>query len=255
MAAMRPRLRIVDPKKVGQRVRKGVFLLPNLITTGALFAGFFAIVAAVDSKFEIAAVAVFVAMILDSLDGRVARMTRTESEFGAQFDSLSDMVAFGVAPALIAFEWSLQELNQFGWSATFLYMACAALRLARFNTTGSSQEFTGLPSPMAAGFIASAVWLCSLEFGPQSTMALNIATLCTVVLIGILMVSNISYFSPKLLSVKGKVPFVVFVVIALVITLVLAHPSLVLFVVSGGYVLSGLIGFVWNRYLQDQIFH
>ena len=143
--------------------RKGIYLLPNLMTTGALFAGFYAVVAAMRGDFESAAVAIFFAMILDGLDGRIARMTNTSSKFGAEYDSLSDMVSFGVAPALVMFSWALGELGKFGWSAAFVYVACAALRLARFNTqidTADKNYFTGLASPAAAAVVASTVWVC-----------------------------------------------------------------------------------------------
>ena len=197
MEEKKSRFRVLASETSTGRQRRGVYLLPNLITTGALFGGFFAIVAAVDGKFSAAAIAVFVAMVLDALDGRVARLTKTESSFGKQFDSLSDMVAFGVAPALIVFEWGLQSLTQFGWLATFVYMACAALRLARFNLSGDSRFFTGLPSPMAACVLASGVWLCT-DLGVQTpSMLVSVLAAIIVIGIGILMVANIRYFSPK----------------------------------------------------------
>ena len=152
------------------RLRRGIFLLPNLITSAALFAGFYAIVAGMNGNFIAAALAIYVAMALDTADGRVARMTHTESEFGAQYDSLSDMVAFGVAPGLVAFSWGISTLGQAGWVVTFVYMACAALRLARFNTKGDNDSFTGLASPSAAAIVASAVWVW-VDYGLGSVTA------------------------------------------------------------------------------------
>ena len=185
--------------------RRGVYLLPNLITTAGLFAGFYAIVAATQGKFEVAAVAVFVAMVLDGLDGRVARLTNTQSEFGAQYDSLADMASFGLAPALVMFEWSLFSLVDYGWQwgklgwlGAFLYMACAALRLARFNTkasTTSKSVFQGLPSPAAAAVLMGMVW----AFYDQSIPGKDVGFLALIVTAatGLLMFSNISYYSFK----------------------------------------------------------
>ena len=189
--------------------RRGIYLLPNLITTGALFAGFYAIVAAMNGHFMPAAVAIYAASILDAADGRVARLTRTQSAFGAEYDSLSDMVAFGVAPALVAFSWALSALGQIGWVVTFIYMACAALRLARFNTQGESRTFTGLASPSAAVLIASLVWVLDEQrLAGETVSVLAAATLAVATtLVGILMVSNFTYFSPKLITFRGRVPF------------------------------------------------
>src|SRR5579872_6554911 len=142
--------------------RRGIYLLPNLLTTSALFAGFYAIVQGMDARFDLAAIAIFVAMVLDGLDGRVARMTRTQSAFGAEFDSLADMVSFGAAPALVMYEWVLRDLGKLGWIAAFVYVAGAALRLARFNTlleVADKRYFTGLPSPSAAALVAGLVWV------------------------------------------------------------------------------------------------
>ena len=250
MEEKKSRFKILDRDITSNRQRRGVYLLPNLITTGAMFGGFFAIVAAVDGKFSAAAIAVFVAMVLDTLDGRVARLTKTESSFGAQFDSLSDMVAFGVAPALIVFEWGLQSLTQFGWLATFVYMACAALRLARFNLSGDSRFFTGLPSPMAACVLASGVWLCNDIGISQPNVWVGLLAAIIVLGIGILMVTNIRYFSPKLLRVKGRVPFVVLVVTALGLAVVFSNPPMVLFVLGVIYAVSGPFEMVWRTVAQ-----
>ncbi len=228
-------------QELRERRKRGVFLLPNMITTGAMFAGFFAIVAGMNGDFVPAALAIFVAALLDTADGRVARMTHTESDFGAEYDSLSDMVAFGVAPALVAFAWSVSTLGRIGWVATFIYMACAALRLARFNTAPSDNTaFTGLASPAAAGVVASAVWSWHDSFpGEIPSQSVAIAMAAVTALVGLLMVSNFRYFSPKMLGLKGRVPFVVLVVIALGFAIVLADPPRVLLLLAALYALSG----------------
>lgn len=228
--------------------RRGIFLLPNLITTGALFAGFYAMVAAVNGRFMPAAVAIYAAMILDAADGRVARLTRTQSAFGAEYDSLSDMVAFGVAPALVAFSWALSALGQIGWVVTFIYMACAALRLARFNTQGESTSFTGLASPSAAVIIASLVWVLDENRLPDGSSGVLAAACLAVVttLVGILMVSNFRYFSPKLITFRGRVPFIALVAVVLVFAVILADPPRVLLTLFGVYALSGFATYLWD---------
>ncbi|MEE2783596.1 MAG: CDP-diacylglycerol--serine O-phosphatidyltransferase [Pseudomonadota bacterium] len=234
------------------RIRqRGIYLLPNLITTGALFAGFYAMIAAMNGNFTSAALAVFVAMALDTADGRVARITHTESAFGAEYDSLSDMVAFGVAPALIAFSWGLGALGQVGWVVTFVYMACAALRLARFNTKGDNSSFTGLASPSAAAIIACSVWVW-VDYGggvPSPVGAAFIAVITVVT--ALLMVSNFEYYSPKLLNMKGRVPFVTLVFVVMGFSLLLLHPPTVLLVLFGGYALSGPLKYVWDKRYSD----
>ena len=227
--------------------RRGVYLLPNLITTGALFFGFYAIVAAMNGHFVAAALAVFGAFCLDTLDGQVARWTGSESEFGAQYDSLSDMVAFGVAPALVAFSWALSQLGQVGWVVTFIYMACAALRLARFNTSGDNYSFTGLASPAAAAIVASTVWLWSEALGGPATMFAAIAMAAVVAGAGLLMVSGFTYYSPKHLHVKGRVPFVTLVAVVLVFGLLLIDPPSMLLLCFTGYALSGPAVHLWRR--------
>lgn len=239
----------VDPD--GRR-RRGIYLLPNLITTGALFAGFYAIVAGMNGHFIAAALAIFVAMALDTADGRVARWTRTESRFGAEYDSLSDMVAFGVAPALVVFSWTLHGLGQFGWVVTFVYMACAALRLARFNTRSELASFTGLASPSAAAVIACVVWVWGISYGPEpppTSVSILIGLLTAG--IGLLMVSNFVYYSPKRLNVKGRVPFITLVVVVLAFAVMLADPPRVLLILFGGYALSGPATWLW-RYWRNR---
>ena len=231
----------------GGRRPRGIFLLPNLITTGALFSGYYAIVAAAHGDFASAATAVFVAMVLDAADGRVARLTRTESNFGAQYDSLSDMVAFGIAPAMLAFFWGLTSLGKIGWAATFVYAACAALRLARFNVAPDNSSFTGLASPAAAAIVAGSVWVLQDQgIGPTSGVAISYAAAAALVCIGLLMVSNLTYFSPKKMTLKGRVPFVSLVVLVLLFAVVLVEPARMLLALFVGYALSGPMSYLWG---------
>ena len=230
--------------------RRGVYLLPNLITTAALFAGFFAVVAAANGNFVEAALAIYSAFILDTLDGRVARWTRSESQFGAEYDSLSDMVAFGVAPALVAFFWALSGLGQFGWMFAFVYMACAALRLARFNTKGETATFTGLASPSAAAIIASAVWIWS-DYADQGSGWSAVAMALVTGGVGLLMVSGFTYFSPKELDVKGRVPFLTLVAVVVVFAIVLVDPPRVLLACFSIYALSGPAMHLWRKYRRQ----
>lgn len=235
-------------KSLGQ---KGIYLLPNMFTTAALFSGFYAVVAGMDGNFENAAIAIFVAMVLDGLDGRVARMTNTQSDFGAEYDSLSDMVSFGVAPALVAFSWSLQSLGKLGWVAAFIYVAGAALRLARFNTqleTADKRYFTGLASPAAAALVAGVVWV----FAEVEVPGKDLSWLVTLIVgsAGILMVSNVRYYSFKDLDFKGKVPFFALLIIVAVLAIVSLDPALVLWVVFLGYALSGPVYTLWSLYKE-----
>ena len=231
-----------------RRPRRGIYLLPNLITTGALFAGFYAIVAAMNGHFIPASLAIFVAMALDTADGRVARLTNTQSEFGAEYDSLSDMVAFGVAPALVAFSWGVSALGQIGWVVTFVYMACAALRLARFNTKGESASFTGLASPSAAAIIACSIWAwVGYDGGEPGLFAASVMGAITATT-GLLMVSNFTYFSPKLIDFKGRVPFVTLVLVVLGFALLLVDPPTVLLTLFTIYALSGPMQALWRKF-------
>ncbi len=237
----------------GRRVRrKGIYLLPNLFTTGALFAGFYAVIAAMRGDFESAPIAILAALVLDGLDGRVARLTNTQSKFGAEFDSLADMVSFGVAPALVMFSFALGDLGKFGWSAAFVYVACAGLRLARFNTQigkADKNYFTGLASPAAATIAASAVWVCSDygwqggELPPEAEFLLA----CLTAMLGFLMIANFPYYSFKGIDFHGRVPFVAMFVVVLVFGLVTVDPPLVLLVAFLGYALSGPLLLVWRR--------
>jgi CDP-diacylglycerol--serine O-phosphatidyltransferase len=233
--------------------RRGIYLLPNLLTTAALFAGFYAIVAAMNGKFAQASVAVFIAMILDGLDGRVARLTNTQSEFGAEYDSLADMVSFGLAPALVMYEWSLSSLvehgwqwGKLGWLGAFIYVAAAALRLARFNTKASSTDkryFQGLPSPSAAAVVVGMVWVC-FDLGIKGPDVAWIALPLTVIT-GALMVSKVSYYSFKDIDFRNRVPFVAMLIVVLIFVVASIDTPKAVF---GGfmiYMLSGpLIGIV-----------
>lgn len=227
--------------------RRGIYLLPNLFTTSNLFAGFYAIVAAMSDRFEAAAIAVFVAMIMDSLDGRVARLTHTQTAFGAEYDSLSDMVAFGIAPAMIAYSWALHYLSKIGWIAAFIYVAGTALRLARFNTqvgVADKRYFQGLSSTAAAGVLAGFVWIC-YGYG-WSGARLSIVALFFAVGLGLLMVSNIRYQSFKELDLKGKIPFVALLLLVLIFVLISIDPPQVLFGLFFIYALSGPVLTLWN---------
>jgi CDP-diacylglycerol--serine O-phosphatidyltransferase len=235
--------------------RKGIYILPNLFTLAALFGGFYAIVMAINGRFELAAVGIFCAMVLDSLDGRVARMTNTQSAFGEQMDSLSDMVSFGAAPALIAYVWALKDLGRWGWIAAFVYCACAALRLARFNVNTAVVDksfFQGLPSPAAAALIAGFIWLIT-ESGIKGTGAvLGISipwiTFALALYSGLTMVTNVPFYSFKDVQMKRSVPFVVIVLIVLGIAAINIDPPTVMFFVFVAYGFSGYVIYGWRRF-------
>jgi CDP-diacylglycerol---serine O-phosphatidyltransferase len=229
---------------VGLR-RRGIYLLPNLFTTGVLFCGFFAIVQAMNGRFETSATAIFVAMVLDGMDGRVARWTNTQSEFGAQFDSIADMVAFGVAPALVAYEWALKDLGTAGWIGAFIYCAGTGIRLARFNANLGSVDkryFQGLPSPSGAAVITGLVWfLEDFEFFPSEYFWLAGLAWIVAVFAGVTMVSNVPFYSFKEVNWKKRVPLWAILVCVLGISLVASRPSLVLFALFMAYALSGYV--------------
>lgn len=240
----------------GRTVRaQGVYLLPNLLTTGALFAGFYSVIAAMRGDYESSAIAIFFAMLFDGLDGRVARITNTSSRFGEEYDSLSDMVSFGVAPSLVVFVWALGDLGKLGWSAAFIYVACAALRLARFNAQIESTDksyFTGLASPSAAAIIASMVWVChDLGWlGPALPREFALLVCALTATVGILMITNIPYYSFKGIDFRGRVPFVVILAVVLLIGLITLDPPVFLLTGSLLYALSGPVMLVWNRRRQ-----
>lgn len=219
---------------------RGVYLLPNLLTTAALFAGFYAVVAAMKGYFDTAAIAIFVAMIADGLDGRVARLTNTQTPFGAQYDSLSDMVAFGVAPALVIYSWSLFYLGKLGWLAAFIYAAATALRLARFNSQVNDEDkdyFQGLPCPSAAGFIASVVWIGS-NYDIEGVMFAVPFSIMTIT-IAALMVSTIRYSSFKSVNFTGRVPFLTAVFVVFFLAAIALQPAELLFALFMLYIISG----------------
>ncbi len=242
----------MDPQ---ERRRRGIYLLPNAFTTAALFAGFYAVVQAMNNQYEQAAIAIFAAMVLDGMDGRVARLTNTQSAFGEQYDSLSDMTSFGVAPALVMYEWVLHSLGRLGWLAAFVYVACAALRLARFNTNIAVVDkrfFQGLPSPSAAALVAGFVWL-----GVAHRLTINEVWLPWVAFFltlyaGLTMVSNAPFYSGKTFTLGRSVPFWVILVMVLVFVFISSNPPLVLFGLFVAYGVSGwVVWFVrWNRIRQ-----
>jgi CDP-diacylglycerol--serine O-phosphatidyltransferase len=238
MPDYRPRKTLFNP----ELRRRGIYILPNLLTTAALFSGFFAIVQAMNGKFEVAAVAIFIAMVFDGLDGRVARLTHTQSAFGAEYDSLSDMVSFGAAPALVMYVWALKGLGKLGWVAAFIYCAGAALRLARFNTNievVDKRYFQGLPSPAAAALVAGLVWVL-IDNNWTGDEAAWFACILTI-FAGITMVSNLRYYSGKDINLRKSVPFMMVAAFALGFALVSSYPPGVLFALFLIYALSGYV--------------
>ena len=237
---------------------RGIYLLPNAFTTAALFAGFYAIVQAMNDRFEAAAIAIFVAMVLDGMDGRVARLTNTQSAFGEQYDSLSDMTSFGVAPALVMYEWILNGLGRWGWLAAFIYVAGAALRLARFNINVGVVDkrfFQGLPSPAAAAMVAGFVWLAVDNKLPIRELWMPWAAFGLTVYAGMSMVSNAPFFSGKSFALGRSVPFWTILLVVLAFVFISSDPPIVLFAL---FVIYGLSGYVlwavrWNkaRHLQQ----
>ncbi|MCK9503164.1 MAG: CDP-diacylglycerol--serine O-phosphatidyltransferase [Porticoccaceae bacterium] len=232
--------------------RRGIYLLPNLLTTGAMFGGFYAILAAMNGRFEHAAIAIFVAMFFDGLDGQVARLTNTQSAFGVQYDSLSDMVSFGVAPAVVAFSWMLHSLGKVGWAAAFIYASCAALRLARFNTQVNIVDkrfFVGLASPAAAALVAGLVWNgYDTETSVITASLVAIITACA----GILMVSNFRYKSLKGLNLKGKVPFMVILGVVMAVVVISSYPAEVLLLMAITYALSAPVFWFITRFYKKR---
>ena len=228
--------------------RKGIFILPNLFTLAALFGGFYSIVMAMNGRFDMAAIGIFCAMVLDSLDGRVARMTNTQSAFGEQMDSLSDMVSFGAAPALISYEWALRGLGRWGWIAAFVYCSCAALRLARFNVNTAvvdKRYFQGLPSPAAAALIASFILLMN-ELGIKGP-SVDWEMFALALYAGLTMVTNVPFYSFKDIGVRKSVPFAVIVLVVLAIGAVSVDPAVVLFALFVGYGMSGYVIYIWRK--------
>lgn len=237
-----------------ERRKKGIYLLPNLFTVAAMFAGFYAIVASTKHAFEAASIAIFVAMLLDGLDGRIARMTHTQTEFGAQFDSLSDMLCFGITPALVVYGWSLQSLGKTGWLVAFLYAVCTAMRLARFNAQVqqvNKRYFQGLATPAAAGTVASLIWSCT-KHGIAGT-SISIVVFAVVVLLALLKVSRIRYRSFKDLDVRGRIPFLAILMIVLVFVLISYDPPDMLLLIFSLYVLSGPLMTIWQLHKKRKL--
>jgi CDP-diacylglycerol--serine O-phosphatidyltransferase len=232
---------------------RGIYILPNAFTTANLFAGFYAIVQAMNGRFEAAAVAIFLAMVLDSLDGRVARLTNTQSAFGEQYDSMSDMVSFGAAPALVVYEWSLRGMGKLGWLAAFVYCAGAALRLARFNANIGAVDkryFQGLPSPAAAALVAGLVWIATdlreTRWIDATGTDLRWLAWAITLYAGVTMVSNAPFYSFKDLNLKKSVPYMAVPLIVLAFVLVSSDPPIVLFSLFLVYAVSGYVLWFWR---------
>jgi CDP-diacylglycerol--serine O-phosphatidyltransferase len=234
--------------------RRGIYLLPNLFTLGALFAGFYAVIAGMSGNFNEAGWAIMIAGVCDGLDGRIARLTNTQSAFGAQFDSLSDMVSFGVAPALIMFSWAFGSLGNVGWAASFIYMSCAALRLARFNVqlgTVDKRFFVGLASPLAAGLVTFVPWV-AFRYGVEVTPLISWLAAALTVFTGLLMVSNYKYYSFKELQFKGTVPYMVFLFTVVLLVVVAQNPHEVLLTMCVIYAASGPVNWVYRRQFKQK---
>ena len=233
--------------KIAETRSRGIYLLPNLFTIGSFFAGFFAIIASYFSNYENAAIAIFIAMVMDSLDGRVARLTNTMTAFGAQLDSLADVISFAVAPAVLAYTWSLSTLGKFGWIVAFVYMIAVALRLARFNTqlgTADKRYFQGLACPAAAAVVSGFIWVCyDCEISSKPAV---LALACIMLFVGVLMVSNIRFRSFKDAELKQNVRFVVILAMVFIVALITFDPAKVLFILFAGYALSGPIATIWG---------
>ncbi len=236
--------RLPTRKNIHPPLRKGVYLLPNLLTTGGLFCGFYASVTTLQGEFRVAAAAILIALIFDSLDGRIARMTKTSSRFGAEYDSLSDLVAFGVAPGLLAYRWALEPWGAWGWLAAALYVVCGALRLARFNVQSGvvdKESFVGLPIPAAAAVIATTIWVYDY-LGGEGTTSKHMTLLMLVYVLAGLMISTIRYASFKDLNLRDRQPFGLLVVGIILLQLTIAEPQIMLFAITGAYTLSGPVG-------------
>ncbi len=222
---------------------KGIYIIPNLLTTMALFSGFYAIIAAISGHFGYAAMAIFIGLIFDGLDGRVARLINSQSDFGAMYDSLSDVMVFGLAPALIAYLWGLRDFGKIGWLISFYYAAATALRLARFNSQledgGASQFFKGLPCPMAASLLVSFIWVCH-SYG-YSDLSFKVTVAVLAFFSASLMLSNIRYYSFKNFDARKKVPFLWGAILLLIIVVIFLHPPITLFSIAIIYTLAGII--------------
>ena len=227
-------------------------MLPNILTTGALFGGFYAVLSGFSGQFEFAAMAIFAAMIFDGLDGRVARMTNTQSDFGVQYDSLSDMVSFGVAPAVVAYGWGVSDLGKLGLAAAFVYASCAALRLARFNVQAEMADkktFTGLPSPVAAALVAGFIWS---TYQIESSLGLSVTGAILTATAGLLMVSNFKYPSFKEVDLRGKVPFIVILSIVMGFVVITIDPPRILFALALTFSFSAPVIWLWKKLMVNK---
>lgn len=244
----------IKTKQRSEGVKKGIYLLPNLITSASLFGGFYSIIASLDGEFGKAAIAILISAVLDGIDGRVARLTKSTSKFGIEYDSLADLIAFGLAPGILIFTWALRPFGRYGWLAAFLYVVCGALRLARFNiqiSTIESKRFNGLPIPAAASLVASTV-LLFYHFGHED-ITKHVTILVMVYTLAFFMVSNIKYYSFKELSPSQRMPFRLLVGIILLLIVVAAEPQIMFFVLTLGYVLSGPITALWSSRVKKPV--
>jgi CDP-diacylglycerol--serine O-phosphatidyltransferase len=235
------------------QMKKGIYVLPNLFTTASLFSGFYSIIASMKGMYEIAAWTILIALVFDGLDGRIARMTRTTSKFGSEYDSLADLVAFGVAPAILSYHWALVSFGKWGWLAAFLFVTCGALRLARFNVQTAiidSKVFNGLAIPAGASVVATAV-LLYFKLGGEGQFH-NLSILVGTTLIAMLMVSSIKYYSFKDLNFFARKPFMSFVLIVLILVVVIAEPQIMIFTFCFGYALSGPVWLVYKLIRKKQ---
>lgn len=232
-----------------RKLKQGVYLLPNLITSASLFGGFYSIIAAFDGHFEHSAIAILISAVLDGLDGRIARLTGTSSKFGVEYDSLADVIAFGLAPGVLIFTWALRPFGRYGWLAAFLYVVCGALRLARFNvqvTTVESKRFNGLPIPIAAALVATTV-LMFFKLGRGEEMVRHITVLILVYALAFLMISNIRFYSFKEFNLSQRMPFRLLVALVFLLIVIAAQPTVMLFLLTLGYVLSGPVTTLLDR--------
>lgn len=242
----------IQPEETGKkkiRIKKGVYLLPNLITSASLFGGFYSIIASLDGNFERAAIAIIISAVLDGLDGRIARLTGSSSKFGVEYDSLADLVAFGLAPGVLIFTWALRPFGRYGWLAAFLYVVCGALRLARFNvqiTTIESKRFNGLPIPAAAAMVCTTV-LMFFHIGRGEEMVKHITVLILVYALAFLMISNVKFYSFKELNPSQRMPFRLLVGLIFLLIVIAAQPVVMLFILTLGYVISGPITTLYDK--------
>jgi len=238
------------------KMKKGIYILPNLFTTAGLFSGFYSIMASMKGMYEMAAWTILIAIVFDGLDGRIARMTRTGSKFGAEYDSLTDVIAFGVAPAVLSYQWALISFGRWGWLTAFLFVTCGALRLARFNVQVGvidSRVFNGLAIPAGASVIATAV-LLYYKLGGEGPFG-HLSVLIGTVIVAMLMVSSIKYYSFKDLNFFARKPFMSFVLIIVILVIVTAEPQIMIFTFCFGYALSGPIWLLYKAMRKKQVDH